>query len=75
MLEYMTEKFGNPSSIHFFGRKCKAVEEARAKVAALIGAEPREIFFTGGGTEADNWVIKAIAAASKKRQSYYYKRD
>lgn len=71
ILEYMTDKFGNPSSVHSFGREThKAVEEAREKVAALIGAAPNEIFFTSGGTEADNLVIKGIAFANRKRGNH-----
>jgi cysteine desulfurase len=71
MLEYMTDKFGNPSSVHFFGREArKAVEEAREKVAALIGADANEIFFTSGGTEADNLAIKGIAYANRKKGNH-----
>lgn len=62
MKRYMLENWGNPSSIHAFGREARAgVDEARAKVAALIGADPEEIVFTGGGTEADNLAIKGTA--------------
>lgn len=58
MLPYMTEHFGNPSSIHAFGRKSRAaIEEARKKVAKLLNVSPAEIFFTSGGTEADNMAI------------------
>jgi cysteine desulfurase len=61
MEPYLREKFGNPSSIHSFGRVAKnAVEEAREKVARLIGAEPEEILFTSGGTESNHTVIAAI---------------
>jgi len=67
MLPYFTEKFGNPSSIHTSGREAKvAIEDARAKVANLLGAEPEEIIFTSGGTEADNLAIKGIAFARKE---------
>lgn len=59
MLPWLKEGFGNPSSLHCFGREArKAVEEARATVAECIGAEAGEIFFTSGGTEANNWVVK-----------------
>lgn len=59
MLPWLMDGFGNPSSLHSFGRKArKAVEEARAIVAKCIGAAPEEIFFTSGGTEANNWVVK-----------------
>lgn len=68
MLPYFTEKYGNPSSIYSIGRASKkAIEEAREKVAKAIGAEPREIFFTGSGTEADNWAIKGVAYANRQK--------
>lgn len=71
MLEYMTEKFGNPSSIHSFGREVrKAVAEAREQVAALIGATANEIFFTSGGTEADNLALKGVALANRKKGNH-----
>ncbi len=58
MLPFMTEHFGNPSSIHSFGRKTRAaIEDARKKVAKLLNVSPSEIFFTSGGTEADNMAI------------------
>jgi cysteine desulfurase len=58
MRPYYLEHFGNPSSIHNFGRIAKAsVENARKKIAGLLNAAPSEIFFTSGGTEADNWAI------------------
>jgi cysteine desulfurase len=62
MLPYMTEEFGNPSSIHAYGRKTRtAIETARKSVAKLLNVSPAEIFFTSGGTEADNMAIfKAI---------------
>jgi cysteine desulfurase len=70
-LEYMTEKFGNASSIHGFGREArKAVDEAREKVAALIGATANEIFFTSGGTEGDNLAIKGVAFANRKKGNH-----
>jgi cysteine desulfurase len=68
MLPYFTERFGNPSSLYALAREAKeAVEEARGRVAAAIGASPEEVFFTAGGTEADNWAIKGVAAANKKK--------
>lgn len=68
MLPYFHEKFGNPSSIYSIGRESKkAVETARETVAKAIGAQPREIFFTGSGTEADNWAIKGVAYANANR--------
>ncbi len=67
MLPWLTEHYGNPSSIYSVGREAsRAVEDARSKVAALLGAKPEEIFFTSGGSEADNWAIKGMAARSKK---------
>jgi cysteine desulfurase len=68
MLPYFSEKYGNPSSVHSFGREAKvALEEARGQVAALIGANPEEITFTSGGTEADNLAIFGAAAAYTKK--------
>lgn len=59
MLPYMTEKYGNPSSLYSVGREAhRGLDDARNKVAAAIGAEPSEIFFTGCGTESDNWALK-----------------
>jgi cysteine desulfurase len=68
MLPYFGQKYGNPSSIYSIGRESKkAIEEAREKVAAAIGAQAREIFFTGSGTEADNWAIKGVAYANRQK--------
>lgn len=62
MLPCFTEDFGNASSVHSFGRKTqRAVDEAREKVAGLLGATASEIYFTSGGTEADNWAVKGYA--------------
>lgn len=62
MMPYLDEKFGNPSSIHSFGREAKVMlEESRETVAQFIGSAPSEIFFTSGGTEANNFAIKGIA--------------
>ncbi|MCK4246342.1 cysteine desulfurase NifS [Candidatus Bipolaricaulota bacterium] len=66
MLPWFTDGFGNPSSIHSFGQEAKgAIEEAREKVAQLIGAKGNEIVFTGSGTEADNFAIKGVAYAKE----------
>lgn len=68
MMPYFTEKYGNPSSLYSIGRiSKKALEEARKKVAALINANPNEIYFTGCGSESDNTIIKGIAYSQKKR--------
>ena len=59
MLPFLKENFGNPSSLHGWAKPArKAVDEARAAIARCINAEPEEIFFTSGGTEADNWAVK-----------------
>lgn len=69
MRPYFTEQFGNANSQHGFGRNAvKAVDEARDTVAALIGAQPSEIYFTSGGTEADNWAVKGLALAAENRK-------
>ncbi len=71
MSEYMLEVYGNPSSVHSFGREArKAVDKAREQVANLIGAGPEEIVFTGGGTEADNLAIKGIVEAQAKKGNH-----
>lgn len=71
MEPYFSLKFGNPNSIHSFGQEAReAVEEAREKVAHLIGANPSEIVFTAGGTEADNYAIKGIAWANRKKGNH-----
>ena len=68
MLPYFTEKFGNPNSQHWFGRQTvSAVDEARDTVARLIGAKSSEIYFTSGGTEADNWALRGAAYAMAHR--------
>lgn len=64
MNPYFTEYYGNPSAIYSFaGEANKAVMKARESLADLIHAEPEEIYFTGGGTESDNWALKAVAEA------------
>ncbi|MHC4779915.1 MAG: cysteine desulfurase NifS [Planctomycetota bacterium] len=65
MLPLLRGTFGNPSSIHWFGQEAKrAMDKARERVAELINAEPREIVFTSGGTEADNHAIRGVVEAS-----------
>lgn len=62
MLPYLKEHYGNPSSIYSIGREAKkAIEVARKQVADAIGASPTEIYFTGSGSEADNWALKSTA--------------
>ena len=71
MLPYFTEKPGNPSSLYSVGREgYKGISQARERVAGLIGAQPEEIYFTGGATEADNWVIKGVAAANRRKGNH-----
>jgi len=71
MCDFMVENYGNPSSIHSFGREArKALEDARERIAKCIGAQPNEIIFTSGGTEADNLAIKGTAYANKKRGNH-----
>lgn len=66
MIPYFREEFGNADSPHFFGRKAmNAVDSARDKIAQLLNAKPSEIYFTSGGTEADNWAIRAGAYAMR----------
>ena len=68
MIPYFTENFGNPSSLYTIGLEAKAaVEKARAQVAHLIGAEPSEIYFDGGGSESDNWVLESVADQLKNK--------
>lgn len=68
MKPYFTDLFGNPSSIYSLGRESrKAVENARSQIAYCLGAHPTEIYFTGSGTEADNWAIKGVAYANRKK--------
>lgn len=71
MMPYLKAGFGNASSVHQFGREAKvALEESREKVADLIGAEPSEIYFTSGGTEADNIALIGTALNRKKKRDH-----
>ena len=68
MLPYLTEGFGNPSTIYSAGRDAKnAVESSRRIIANAIGAQPEEIYFTSGGTEADNWAIKSAVEMNQSK--------
>lgn len=71
MLPYFTDTFGNPSSIYSAGREAKrAIEEARDTVARLLHCQNSEIYFTGGGTEADNWALIGAAFANQKKGNH-----
>ena len=71
MLPYLTDAFGNPSSLYSYGGEAKgAIEEARVKVADLIGAQDEEIVFTGSGTEANNFAIKGVAFANESKGNH-----
>lgn len=71
MMRYFGNHFGNPSSIHGFGQEAKrAIEAARGQVASLIGADPEEMIFTGGGTEADNLALMGAAFAEESGRDH-----
>ncbi|MEG0310142.1 MAG: cysteine desulfurase NifS [Eubacterium sp.] len=71
MLPYFTEKFGNPSSVYEEGREAKrGVEAARLQLAQAINADHKEVYFTAGGSEADNWAIKGIAYKNRKKGNH-----
>lgn len=68
MLPYMEEQYGNPSSLYAFGQRAKeAINDARIRIAACIGAEPKEIYFTSGGSEADNQAIFSAARIGERK--------
>ena len=70
MLPYLANEYGNPSQKYAFARNPRnALNEARVTIAACIGAEPGEIIFTSGGTESDNWVIKASAFSDPDKRT------
>ncbi len=72
MLPYFTEYYGNPSSIYSIGQEAKeGIEVARTQVAALIGAQPEEIVFTGSGTEADNYAFKGLAFSRETKGNHF----
>jgi cysteine desulfurase len=71
MLPYFTQKFGNPSSFYGISRETKrAIDKAREQVAKALNCLPDEVYFTGGGSEADNWAIKGIASAHKNKGNH-----
>ena len=71
MLPYLKGKYGNPSSVHNFGREAKvAIENARENVAKFIGADPSEIYFTSGGTESDNIALKGAAYQNQNKKKH-----
>ena len=68
MMPYLKEEYGNPSSLYAFGQKAKeGLESARLEVAKAIGCEPREIYFTSGGSESDNQALTSLAASGAKK--------
>ncbi|WP_238858646.1 cysteine desulfurase NifS [Clostridium sp. YIM B02569] len=71
MLPYFTEKFGNPSSFYGISRETKrAIDKAREQIAEALNCLPDEVYFTGGGSEADNWAIKGIVSAHKNKGNH-----
>lgn len=71
MLPYFSEAYGNPSSIYSLaGESKKAIDEARETIAEALGAQPEEIYFTAGGTESDNWALKAAAEFYRKKGNH-----
>lgn len=71
MLPFFTDNFGNPDSLHEYGRRAAyAVTQARDKIASILGVSPSEVYFTSGGTEADNWAVKKLAKHDKQGVCY-----
>ena len=76
MLPYLTQHYGNPSSIYSLGSASKkAVTEARETIASYLGCKTNEIYFTAGGSEADNWALKAAAEAYKTKGKHNIKQS
>ena len=71
MLPFLTEQYGNASSVYSIGRKARtAVETAREQIAAAISCSPEEIFFTSGGTESDNWAVRGICESAGSEKNH-----
>ena len=71
MMPYFTEKFGNPSSFYGISRETKiAIDKARGQIAKALNCEMNEVYFTGGGSESDNWAIKGIASAHRNKGNH-----
>ena len=71
MMPYYTTYFGNASSFHQFGREAKeGLDKGRAQVASLINADPREVYFTNGGSESDNWALEGTAFARRNKGNH-----
>ncbi|MGG7057474.1 cysteine desulfurase NifS [Clostridium tertium] len=71
MMPFFTEKYGNPSSFYGISRETKmAIDKARGRVAKALKCDQNEVYFTGGGSEADNWAIKGIASAHRKKGNH-----
>ena len=72
MMPYLTEEYGNPSSLYAFGQSAReGVTAARETIAACLGCAPAEVYFTSGGSEADNWAIKMAALSMKKKGKHH----
>ena len=73
MLPYMEEYYGNPSSLYAFGQQAKeALENARSRIAACLHADPREVTFTSGGSEADNHYDRCCAGDAQRQKAYCF---
>lgn len=71
MMPFFTEKFGNPSSFYGISRETKmAIDKSRSRISKALNCEVNEVYFTGGGSEADNWAIKGIASAHRKKGNH-----
>ena len=76
MLPYFTEFYGNPSSIYSFSDEPKkAVANGREIIAKSIGAKTNELYFTGGGSESDNWALKATRGIQEQGQPHHHQQD